>query len=172
MPWWKFWAKDEASSEGPDYYEEGVALVRQERYHDALTSFRLALRNKPNDPATIEQMAVVYTRIGLSEEAIRSYREALRLRPKSPSAHYGLAFLLLREGEEAGAIQHLERFLATEQSGWEEDRHVIHARSTLAKLTGEGGATEEDPGAADADEPPPAPETLPTREEAGDERGA
>ncbi len=139
MPWWKFREK-RGSTAGPDYYEEGVALVRQELYHEALTSFRLALRAKPDDRATIEQMAVVYTHIGLTDEAIKSYRDALRLRPDSPSAHYGLAFLLLKEGDTESARTHLEAFLETEPVGWDEDRHVKHARETLERISTASGA--------------------------------
>lgn len=151
MSWWKFW---EIRRTGTDYYEEGVALLRQELFHDALTSFRLALREEPGDPATMEQMAVAYTQIGLTEEAIRSYREALRLRPGSPSAHYGVAFLLLKEGQSELAADHLETYLSSDAAAWEEDRHVKHARDTLERLRG-GSLDEEgdgDPESTDSDD--------------------
>ena len=32
------------AAKDPDYYEEGTVLLHQEKYHEALTSFRLALR--------------------------------------------------------------------------------------------------------------------------------
>lgn len=135
MPWWKFWEREEAEREALDYYEEGVALARQERYHEALTSFRLALRERPDDPATLEQMAVVYTHIGLLDEAVKLYRRALSRRPGSASAHYGIAFLLLRRGGEEEAAEHLRRFLALGDPDGAE-KHVRHARETLAQLTG------------------------------------
>ncbi len=156
MPWWKFWAKDEGKAK-PDYYEEGVSLVRQERFHDALTSFQLALREKPNDPATLEQLATVYTRTNQSMEAIRAYQKALEIRPRSPSAHYGIAFLLLRNGDREGAERHLRTFLASEQAGWDEDPHVQHARSTLQRLMG----TAEGYPLVDISDPIPAPDAPP-----------
>ena len=139
--WWKIWAKNgEGNGRSPDYYEEGVELSRQELYHDALTSFRLALRHKPQDPATLEQMAVVYTHISLYDEAVRSYNSALELRPGSPSAHYGLAFLLLKTGAHQEATEHLQAFLENARSDREEVKHVEYARRTLRRL----GVSEEE----------------------------
>ena len=86
MPWWKPWGNDGSpGKEKPDYYEEGIDLSRQERFHEALTSFRLALRENPRDAAALEQMAVVYTRIGMSDEAIKMYARALAERPLVPA---------------------------------------------------------------------------------------
>lgn len=137
MVWWKFWEQQSGGSDSPDYYEEGVALLRQEMYHDALTSFRLALRHGADDAATLEQIAVVYTHIGLPEDAIKSYREALDLRPRSTSAHYGLAFLLLKAGQPDGAAKHLRFFLDHAVVDREDPRQVEHAQRTLARLAAE-----------------------------------
>ncbi|MFQ5690606.1 MAG: tetratricopeptide repeat protein [Gemmatimonadota bacterium] len=136
MAWWKLWGNRDAAPT-PDYYEEGVALVAQERYHDALTSFRLALREQPDDPATLEQMAVVFTRIGLTDEAVKMYLKSLEARPDSPSAHYGIAFLLLKQGDRAAAISHLERFLASDTGAEEMVKPAQHARETLLRLAAE-----------------------------------
>ena len=135
MTWWKFWAKSGAGA-APDYYEEGVALLRREFYHEALTSFRLALKEHPDDAATLEQMAVAYTHIGLPDDAARAYRRALDLRPDSPSAHYGLAFLRLKAGRRPDAIRHLEAFLQHARLDREDARHIEHARRTLVRLSG------------------------------------
>ncbi len=136
MTWWKFWETDRRDrGEKPDYYEEGVQLARQDRFHDALTSFRLALKERPDDVASMEQMAVVYTRIGLSDDAAKMYGRALELRPGSASAHYGLAFLLLNSGNVGPAAEHLERFLeADKPGGTEVEQRVDHARATLERL--------------------------------------
>ncbi|MGH7542076.1 MAG: tetratricopeptide repeat protein [Gemmatimonadota bacterium] len=136
MAWWKFWAQPKQGS-SPDYYEEGVELMRRELPHEALNAFRLAQRERPDDAATHEQMAVAYTRIGLPHEAIRAYRKALAVRPNSPSAHYGLAFLLLKNGQREAAAGHLKAFLSHATPDREEARHLEHARRTLARLSGE-----------------------------------
>lgn len=143
MTWWKFWEKG-SDGGSPDYYEEGCVLVDRELYHEALTSFRLALKDNPDDPATLEQMAVVYTHIGLHEDAARAYERAIELRPRSPSAHYGLAFLQLREGQRFEAAGHLRAFLEYAKPDRVDERQIDHARRTLDRLGSPGHGQESD----------------------------
>ena len=144
-----------------DYLSEALALERQGDYAAALTSYRLALRDKPDDHRVLQNMAIAYSRTGQQEDAIRCYRRALELRPTLSGAHYGLAFLLLKRGETASAAEHLEAFLATPPASGETERWVRHARETLAQLRegggpGTGGAVT-DPATGDerTDVPPP-----------------
>ncbi len=126
-----------AAAHEPDYYEEGTSLLREEKFHEALTSFRLALRENPNDADSMQQLAVTYTRIGMTDEAIRTYRRALEIKPHAAGAHYGLAFLLLGRGDEDEAVAHLRAFLARPPRTAGADRHIAYAREILADLTGE-----------------------------------
>lgn len=143
MNWWKFWDEESEEEGTPDYYAEGVELVRQERYHEALTHFRLALRERPDAAAPLEQMGVVYTRMRMTDEAIRAYRKALEREPDSAGARYGLGFLLLRRGRDDEAERHLTAFLEGAPEGEAEPRHVRHARETLEELREETPAPEE-----------------------------
>lgn len=144
MRWWPFSRRMSELGEPPDYYEEGLKLAGKEKYHEALTSFRLALRRRPDDPEIMQQMAVIYTRIGMPEEAVRYYEEALALGADAPAAHYGLAFLFLRRGDLEKARAHLETFLRQPPLDEGAVAHVEHARRTLERL---------EAGAPDADEP-------------------
>lgn len=123
-----------------DYYREGLQLLGVGRYHEALTSFRLALREEPGDVAILQQIAITYTRIGMTEEASRTYRSVLERDDAASGAHYGLAFLLLREGRTEEAADHLRRFLQHAPDAAEAQRHVDHARGTLSELEGGTGA--------------------------------
>jgi Flp pilus assembly protein TadD len=123
-----------AETEAVDYYREGVELLNAGKYHEALTSFRLAQRESPRDTAVLQQIAIAYTRIGMTDEAIRTYRAVLSQQPHTSSAHYGLAFLLLRDNRPDEAARHLEAFLQEPPDGDEAKRHVEHARSTLSDL--------------------------------------
>ena len=82
-----------------DYLNEALSLERQGDFDAALTSYRLAMRDHPNDPRILQNMAIAFSKTGRHEEAVRCYRKALELQPKLSGAHYGLAFLLLKRGD-------------------------------------------------------------------------
>jgi Flp pilus assembly protein TadD len=123
-----------------DYYQEGLELLKVSKFHEALTSFRLALRENPHDMAVLQQMAITYTRIGMTDEALRTYRTVLDRNPVEPGAHYGLAFLLLKENRADDAADHLRTFLNNPPTGPEAARHIEHARQTLSEIKGETAA--------------------------------
>ena len=138
MTWWKKLLGDSRAEE-VDYYREGLELLSVGKYHEAVTSFRLALRETPHDTAVMQQMAIAYTRIGMTDEAAKTYRQVLAREAVSPGAHYGLAFLLLQEGKRDQAAEHLRAFLSGAPDGPDAQRHVEHAQRTLEELaTGSG----------------------------------
>src|SRR5437879_7537579 len=103
---------DEVNPQRLDYLNEALALERQGDYDAALTSYRLALRDRPNDTKILQNMAIAFTKTNRPEEAIRCYRSALDFAPELSGAHYGLAFLLLKRGDAEGAEKHIMAFLA------------------------------------------------------------
>lgn len=133
-----------------DYYREGLDLLAAGKFHEALTSFRLALKESPGDAIVLQQIAICYTRIGMVEEAAKTYRHVLQKDPASPGAHYGLAFILLRGDQPQESIPHLEAFLGNAPSDEEASAHVEHARWTLAQLREHGHERRRDPAAPDA----------------------
>ena len=131
------WIKGLFGGSGPDkadYHEDARALVEEGRFQDALNSFNLALKESPGDPVILQEIAMVYTRIGMSDEAAKTYRHVLRKHPDTAGAHYGLGFLLRRAGQKRAAVDHLSTFLANPPRGPEYEQHISHARSTLATL--------------------------------------
>ena len=147
MSWWSRLlggsSKGELKPKRLDYLSEAMALERQGDYDAALTSYRLALRDRPNDTKILQNMAIAFTKTSRPEEAIRCYRRALEVAPELSGAHYGLAFLLLKRGDHPGAEKHLEAFLSNPPSGAEAERWVRHADETLHMLrTGESVADE------------------------------
>ena len=133
MAWWnKLFGS--AESGRVDYYDEGLALLGEGKFHEALTSFRLALKEQPGDPVILQQIAIAYTRIGMTEEAAKTYRHVLHKDPAASGAHYGIAFLLLRAGNREEAMEHLRAFLQNPPRGGDANQHITHARTTLAQL--------------------------------------
>jgi Flp pilus assembly protein TadD len=127
-----------------DYLNEALTLERQGDYDAALTSYKLALRDQPNDHRVLQNMAIAYSKTGRLEEAVRCYRRALELQPQLAGAHYGLAFLLLKRGDPRGAQLHLEHFLAAPPRGAETDRWVRHAQQVLDQLRTGGDVSDAD----------------------------
>ena len=138
MSWWSRLlggsSENDRRSRRVDYLSEAIALERQGDFDAALTSYRLALRDHPNDPRILQNIAIAYSRTGRLEDAIRSYRRALEVAPDQVGAHYGLAFLLLKRGDRAGAMTHLDSFLARPAENAEMERWVRHAEQTLVAL--------------------------------------
>ncbi len=142
-----FWKKLFGGRDDPgqvDYYDEGVDLLAEGKFHEALTSLRLALKENPGDTVVLQQIAIAYTRIGMTDEASKTYRHVLQKDPKATGAHYGLAFLLIRAGQAREAIPHLRAFLASPPQGPNSGQHIAHAESTLAQLTGQTNDTPRD----------------------------
>jgi tetratricopeptide (TPR) repeat protein len=133
--------KPKPTNQDLDYLSEALALERQGDYDAALTSYRLALRQKPNNHKVLQNMAIAYSKLGQLDEAVRCYRRALAIEPRLSGAHYGLAFLLLRKGEVADAAFHLEAFLMDPPRSPEAERWVKHAQKTLDDMKGTDPAT-------------------------------
>jgi tetratricopeptide (TPR) repeat protein len=138
MSWWSRLTGGKSESESKagrvDYLSEALALERQGDYDAALTSYRLALRDRPNDQRVLQNMAIAFSRLGQLEEAIRCYRRALELDPGLGGAHYGLAFLLLKRGDNDAAAEHLQAFLARPPQSSDAERWVRHAQQTLEAM--------------------------------------
>ncbi len=117
-----------------DYLNEGLALERQGDFEAALTSYRLAFRDDPNDSRILLNMAIAFTKTGQPEEAIRHYKRALELDASLVGAHYGVAFLLLKRGDVQQAAEHLREFLSRPPKGPDADRWIRHAESALRDL--------------------------------------
>lgn len=142
MSWWSrlLGGSDrELKPQRLDYLSEALALERQGDYDAALTSYRLALRDKPDDARVLQNMAIAYSRTGRQDDAVRAYRRALEVNPLLAGAHYGLAFLLLKREDREGALTHLRKFLAHPPTDPGAEQWVQHAQQTVTQL--EGGDT-------------------------------
>ncbi len=122
-----------------DYLNEALALERQGDYDAAITSYRLALRDHPNDPRILQNLAIALSRTGQTDDALRHYRKALEADATLAGAHYGLGFLLLKRGDTAGAEHHLKAFLGNPPRGVDAQRWIDHAERALSDLASDAG---------------------------------
>jgi tetratricopeptide (TPR) repeat protein len=125
---------DDLQPQRLDYLNEALALERQGDFDAALTSYRLALRDDPDDARILQNMAIAFTKTGRLDEAIRHYRRSLEIDQALAGAHYGLAFLLLKRGDPDGAAQHLKAFLAQPPKGPDAQKWIEHATVALHDL--------------------------------------
>ena len=139
MTWWRrlVGGTSGRDTRPTDFLAEALELESRGDYANALTSYRLALREHPDDLRVLQNIAIVFSRTSQPEEAIRSYRRALQLAPDLAAAHYGLAFLLLKRGDTAHAALHLEAFLRNSDEGDKATaKFRAHATQTLDRLKG------------------------------------
>ncbi len=135
--WRRLLGKDKSESLQPqrlDYLNEGLALERQGDFEAALTSYRLAYRDNPNDSRILLNMAIAFTKTGQPDEAIRHYKRALELDDSLGGAHYGVAFLLLKRGDSQQAAEHLRAFLQRPPKGPDAERWIRHAETALRDI--------------------------------------
>jgi tetratricopeptide (TPR) repeat protein len=139
MTWWRrlVGGTSERETRPTDFLAEALELESRGDLANALTSYRLALRERPDDLRVLQNIAIVFSKTSQPEEAIRSYRRALQLAPDLAAAHYGLAFLLLKRGDTAHAAMHLEAFLRnTNEGDAATAKFRMHAARTLDRLKG------------------------------------
>jgi tetratricopeptide (TPR) repeat protein len=92
-------------AEAKKYREEGEALYKTGKYHEAIEAFKHSLQSNPGQPVVHFNLGVIYTELQQYEEAINSYQEALRLKADYPLAHFNLGNVYLDEGEYGKAIE-------------------------------------------------------------------
>lgn len=143
-------SSDDLNPKRLDYLNEALALERQGDFEAALTSYRLALRDHPNDARILQNMAIAFTKTARQDEAIRHYRRALDLDVTLAGAHYGLAFLLMRRGDPDGAARHLKAFLGQPPRGPDAQKWVSHATEALQELGAEPPTAAAPPRSAEA----------------------
>ena len=137
MTWWRRLVGGSSDRPGhqPDFLAEALDLEARGDIPNALTSYRLALRDRPDDLRVLQNIAIAFSKTGQPDEAIRCYRRALQLDSSLSGAHYGLAFLLIKRGRGDEAIEHLEAYLSTTRpDDAEAARFRAHAGRTLETL--------------------------------------
>ncbi len=97
----------------------------------AAAAFEKALAGDPHHADALVQSGLLLERKGQAEEAEQRYRRALETNPIHRQAHYLLARSLMRGGDYAGAIEHLEETIQPEDAAT--PRYMRALASTYAQ---------------------------------------
>lgn len=75
--------------------DEGVQLIREGRFDQALVKLQEAHRNAPRNPVVENLLGITETKLGRIEEADNHYRNAIHIDPLQAAPHRNLGFNLL-----------------------------------------------------------------------------
>jgi tetratricopeptide (TPR) repeat protein len=108
------------------YY--GLALVRLERYEEALAPLHEAIRLNPGDPETYFMLGKADAALNRTAAARADFEQTIRLDPRNAGAHYQLSRIYAQLGDEAKAKEMAERTRQLIQSQREEGLKAQRAR--------------------------------------------
>lgn len=94
--------------------ERGFALLRRERYPDAVSEFDCALETAPENAAAWQGRGIALARLNHEEDAVASFSESLRLRPGDGQTLYNRAAVYAGLKRYSEAISDLEILLAAD----------------------------------------------------------
>jgi tetratricopeptide (TPR) repeat protein len=89
------------------YY--GLALVRLQRYQEAIAALREAIRLNSSDPETYLMLGKADAALNRTEAARADFEQAVRLDPRSAGAHYQLSRIYAQLGDAAKAQEMADR---------------------------------------------------------------
>ena len=95
------------------------------------------MRDHPNDPRILQNMAIAFSRTGRMNEAIGAIGARSSSTPSCRARTTGSPSSCIKRGDLAEAAAHLEAFLEAPPPAPKADRWVRHARQTLDELRAE-----------------------------------
>ena len=87
-----------------EWKEKGNALVKEQKYQEALDCYTKSIEIDPNDPILYSNRAAMYNNLGKYEEAIKDADKAIELKP-----NYGKTYL--RKGSALNSQNKIEEAL-------------------------------------------------------------
>ena len=89
-------------------YDQGLKLVKDHKYEEAITQFQQALKLFPDYLLALNKLGEQYLALKKVDDARASFERALAINPKFPVAQINLAMLLCRTNQYQEAIEHIE----------------------------------------------------------------
>jgi protein O-mannosyl-transferase len=132
----------EKSATGPYYQLHdnlGDILNRLGRYNESLAEYRIAIRERPNDPALHAVMGGELAALGKYDEALSEFSIAQRLNPHSAVAPLEMATVNLQLGRDAPALNELQTALQLEPDNLQLIVYTAHVLSANEDASGRDG---------------------------------
>lgn len=108
------------------YRDIGNTLLSRGRAAEAATSYRDALRLRPDFPEAQRGLGMAYMKLGRHKDAEREFRRLAVVRPRDPGAHYDLGCALTARGRHEEALASYREALRLQPG---------HAQARLAIVT-------------------------------------
>jgi tetratricopeptide (TPR) repeat protein len=102
-------ARSAATPAAQNYFTEGLALVQQQRYRDAIRLFNAAARSDPGFAEAYFNLGACHERLDEFAVAVPWYEKAIALDPRNDRFHVLYGTALLRHAQPARAVAVLER---------------------------------------------------------------
>lgn len=91
------------------YHRQGVELLKNGRFEEAVEWFRAALEEDPGHAGAHGNMGLAFEKMELPREAKHHYKKAIEIQGDFVQAHFNLARMFLAEGDTASALASLRR---------------------------------------------------------------
>ena len=93
------------------YGNEGAAIVRQQRFRDALQPLSRAIALNDQDGGARKNRALVYSKLGQHRAAIEDWEALLQIDPRQHAARLQVAAMSYAMGDDKKAVHHYQQYL-------------------------------------------------------------
>src|SRR5215470_7887242 len=98
-----------SASQAVSHFDQAENLAKTQKYVQAISEYRLASQENPDDEAALFGLAMAQSQIGQNAEAIRSYLSILKLDPSVWEAEVNIGILLLKQQNGSDALTHFQK---------------------------------------------------------------
>ena len=91
------------SKTAEDYIKEGIENTKNQKYDEAISSYKKAIEKDPQNALAHHALGGIYTFKDKNEMAIGEHKKAIEIDPTYPDPHYSLGFVYKKLGRKEEA---------------------------------------------------------------------
>ncbi|GEM_PF-4181337 len=104
-------AQDVWSMNGEFAYDKGYALLKDERYEEAVIAFKAALARGYRNEAVLKHLAFTYSELDDVPQAVATYKELMKLNPMSTDAYNNIGVMFAERNKYEKALSYFRQAL-------------------------------------------------------------